>query len=304
MYNWMLWIAASAVLSGNGFGSGRSPAIDSGQKAAPTRMEFEVASVKQNISDLPQRPYSNFPMGFGDIYSSNGGHLIARNWPFFFYLQFAYKMTDGQVEAAMEQVPDWTKTARFDIEAKVEGDPTKDQMRLMMQSLLAERFNLKIHHETRQVPVFVLVLAKPGKRGPKLVPHPASDTSCSNAPSVPEPAAARTVVGGFPVTCGVLENLPPSFPGSFAWGYRNATMATIASQMMSFGMLDRPVIDQTGLTGNYDFRIQFTPESPGFDAPGPTFIEALKEQAGLKLVPGKRPIDIIIVDHLERPTEN
>ena len=78
----------------------------------------------------------------------------------------------------------------------------------------------------------------------------------------------------------------------------------IASQMPAFGLLDRPVIDQTGLTGNYDFRIEFTPEAHGFDAPGPTFIEALKEQDGLKLVPEKRSIDGIIVDHVERPTEN
>jgi uncharacterized protein (TIGR03435 family) len=225
-------------------------------------------------------------------------------------------MTDGQLEAAMGQMPGWTKTARFDIEAKVEGDPTKDQMRLMLQSLLAERFKLTIHHETQQVPVFVLVLAKPGKTGPKLVPHLTGDTSCSNALSVlpapgSAPVAPRTVADGFPVTCGVLASVPPSSPGRIAWAYRSATMAVIASQMMSFGMLDRPVIDQTGLTGTFDFRVEFTPELPSgvspppdLDASGPTFLEALRVQDGLRMVSQKHPLDVIVVDHVEHPSEN
>ena len=79
-------------------------------------------------------------MGPDDIYSSNGGLFIARNWPFVYYLQFAYKITAGQYLALTRRLPDWTKIDRFDIEARAEGDPTKDQMRLMVQSLLAERF--------------------------------------------------------------------------------------------------------------------------------------------------------------------
>jgi uncharacterized protein (TIGR03435 family) len=186
-------------------------------------------------------------------------------------------------------------------------------MRLMIQSLLAERFRLAIHHETQQVPVFALVLAKPGKTGPKLLPHPAGDTSCSNAPpAVPSPgsAPARTVAGGFPVTCGGLAGVPPSTPGRFALGYRNVAMALIANQMTKFGQLDRPLIDQTGLTGNFDFLIEFTPElppcatPPDLDTSGPTFLEALREQVGLKLIPQKGPVDVIIVDHMEHSSEN
>jgi uncharacterized protein (TIGR03435 family) len=320
MKKWMLRVFALAVLPGNGLNAqtpaSQAPNVLDRQAAVGSRMKFDVASVKENKIDLPERPYSSFPMGLGDMYSSNGGHLIARNWPFAVYLQFAYKMTDGQLEATMGPMPDWTKTARFDIEAKVEGDPTKDQMRLMMQSLLAERFKLSIHHETQQVRVFVLVLAKPGKTGPKLVSHPTGDTSCSNGPSVlPAPGSApvvpRTVAGGFPVTCDVLASLPPSSPGRIAWGYRNATMAVIASQMMSFGMLDRPVIDQTGLTGTFDFRIEFAPEwpssvilPPDLEASGPTFLEALRVQDGLKMISQKHPLDVIVVDHVEHPSEN
>ena len=78
-------------------------------------------------------------------------------------------------------------------------------------------------------------------------------------------------------------------------------MALIVGQMPMFGVLDGPVIDQTGLAGNYDFRIEFAPEAPGFDTSGPTFLEALREQVGLKLNPQKGPVDVIIVDHVERP---
>jgi uncharacterized protein (TIGR03435 family) len=321
MEKWMLWIAASAILSTNTLRAqappAQSPSVPDWQTAAGTRMEFDVASVKESKTDQSPstRPYSNFPMGPGDMYSPNGGHLVAKNWPFVFYLQFAYKMTGGQLQAVAKQMPDWTKTDRFDIEAKVEGDPTKDQMRLMMQSLLAERFKLAIHHETQQLPVFALVLAKPGKTGPKLLPHQPGDTSCSNVPPAPPaPGSApqpRTIAGGFPVTCGGLAGLPPSARGRVALGYRNVAMGLIANQMTGFGNLDRPVIDQTGLTGNFDFLIEFTPEPPlgatpppDFDTSGPTFLEALTEQDGLKLIPRKFPVDVIVVDHVEHPSEN
>lgn len=320
MKRWMLRLFALAMLPGGGLNAqtslSQAPNVLGSHAPLGPRVKFDVASVKQNKIDLPERPYSNLPMGLGDMYSPTGGHLIARNWPFAVYLQFAYKMTDGQLVLAMEKMPDWTKTARFDIEAKVEGDPTKDQMRLMMQSLLEERFKLMIHHETKKLPAFVLVLAKQGKAGPKLVPHPAGGISCSNTPSVlPAPESASvappTVADGFPVICGVLASVPPSSPGRIAWGYRDATMAVIASQMMSFGMLDRPVIDQTGLTGNFDFRIEFTPELPSdvglpqdLDTGGPTFLQALSFQDGLKIISQEHPLDVIVVDHVERPSEN
>ena len=88
-------------------------------------------------------------------------------------------------------------------------------------------------------------------------------------------------------------------------------MALIANQMTGFGQLDRPVIDQTGLTGNFDFLIEFTPERPpdappppDLDTSGPTFLEALREQDGLKLIPQKGPVEVVIVDHVEHPSGN
>ena len=148
---------------------------------APVRPSFEVASVKLNKS--ADQGYSNFPLGPGDVYSSNGGRFTARDLPFVSYLFFAYKITGDQSEAVVSQLPGWATMDRFDIEAKTDGDPakdTKDQMRLMVQSLLAERFGLVARYETKQVPVFALTLAKPGKTGPQLF---ASDCSaCHKGP--------------------------------------------------------------------------------------------------------------------------
>jgi uncharacterized protein (TIGR03435 family) len=239
------------------------------------KMEFDVASVRENKSGLPPSgvmPKSNFPLGPGAMYSPNGGLFSASNQPLLVYIMFGYKMTDHEVQSLIKQLPDWATTERFDIEAKTDNrDATKDDMRLMMQSLLAERFKLAVHTVIEEIPVYGLMLAKPGKTGPKLRPHLRSDTSCSNAPSLaptpdsaPVAAPRRTVAGGFPVICGGAAFVPPSVPGRFAVGYRNVPLKLIALQMTLMGGLGRPVIDQTGLTGNFDFFIEFSPErQPG-----------------------------------------
>ena len=284
------------------------------------KMEFDVASVRENKSGPSGvMPKSNFPLGPGAMYSPNGGLFSASNQPLLVYIMFAYKMTDHEVQSLSKQLPDWATTERFDIEAKTDNrEATKDEMRLMMQSLLAERFKLAVHTVTEQTLVYALVLAKPGKTGPKLQPHPESDASCSNASppapapdSVPAAAPRRTVAGGFPAVCGGAAFVPPSVPGRFAVGYRNVPLKLIALQMTLMGGLGRPVIDQTGLTGNFDFLIEFTPErSAGVDAPtnfdttGPTFQQALSEQDGLKLISQKSMVDNIIIDHVEYPSAN
>jgi hypothetical protein len=135
------------------------------QVAAGKKLAFEVATIKPNPSEDP--PKVNFTLGPGDTYAKTGGRFLASNISLLDYIRFAYKLTDGQIEILQANAPKWMATTRFDIEAKSEiPDPTKDQMRLMMQSLLAERFKLVLHTETRQLPVLALVLAKPGKLGP------------------------------------------------------------------------------------------------------------------------------------------
>ena len=197
----------------------------------------------------------------------------------------------------MPELPKWAVTDRFDIQARAPGNPTKDQMRLMMQSLLADRFKVVVHTETRQLPVFSLVLVKPGKTGSQLQPHP-KDASCSMTPppgaapgsSVAPPSP--TVAGGFPATCGGLVELQPSAPGRVNFGARNSPIGILAVSLTGWGNLDRPILDETGLTGNFDYHLEWTPEfngppPPNFqpDTSGPTFTEALRDQFGVKLVP-------------------
>jgi uncharacterized protein (TIGR03435 family) len=282
--------------------------------AAGDNQAFDVASVKLNKSGMPPSgdvPHSNVALGPGAMYAPNGGLFNAKNMPLLVYIVFAYKINSNQMTAPMAQLPKWVTTSSYDIQARVDGNPTKDQMRLMMQSLLADRFKLAVHAETKQLSVYNLVQVKPGKFGPQIQPHPA-DATCSNAP--PAPPAPTTVAGGYPVTCGGLAIVPSTTPGRIRVGARNVPMALIATSFTSpYLGVDRPVVDQTGLTGTYDFVVEFSPQidtplPPGAnftpDPTGPTFQEAMKEQLGLKLDPGTGSVESYVVDHIEQPAEN
>ena len=127
-----------------------------GQKAAGGHQEFDVVSVRQNKSGYPwsggDQIVMNVPYGPDDNYRVTGGILSAKNYPLLNLIVFAYKVPTAQGEALLASLPDWTNKELFDIEARTDNhDVTKDQMRLMMQSLLAERFHLVIHRELRQV---------------------------------------------------------------------------------------------------------------------------------------------------------
>jgi bla regulator protein blaR1 len=298
----------------------QSAVVPKWQTDAGGKMEFDVASIKPNKSGLlpsGPTPYSNIPLGPQDLYSPTGGLLSATNWRLLQYIIFAYKLTPDQVQSVRSQLPKWTTTEEFDIQARASGNPTKDQFRLMMQSALADRFNLAIHYEARQLSVFALVLDKPGKLGPQLQPHP-EDSQCSTAPPAPD-SLSPTVAGGFPESCGAISDVQPSAPGRFRAGARNMPMAMIANSLVvlgnlgSSGNIDRPILDKTGVAGKFDFVIEWTPElngprSPGAtfqpDPTGPTFMEALKEQLGLKLDSQKGPVEVVVVDHVEQPSEN
>ncbi len=277
------------------------------QPPSAPKLEFDVVSVKQNRSDV--RASSNFPLGPGSMYSNTGGAFSATHQPVWVYIMFAYKLTDHEVQAVRKQLPGWALEEAYDIEARTENHAaTKDEMRAMMQTLLAERFKLKLHTTNEEVPVYALVQATPGKLGPKLRAHPADDGSCSSA--MPASGAAGTVEGGFPLICGGAAQLAASAPGRLAVGYRDVPLSLIAKQMPAMSGLEKPVVDETGLTGQYDFALEFSPQLPP-DAtpapdynPGPSFQQALLAQTGLKLVAQKRSVEVIAVDHVERPSEN
>jgi uncharacterized protein (TIGR03435 family) len=297
------------------------------EKAAGDKQQFEVASVRQNKNGGPS--YSNFSLDNGNAYfvidkndkqDPNGTLFSAKNQTLIRYIIFAYKLS-GTQELALRtdyweglklHVPEWVKGDRYDIEARTPQPATKDQMRLMMQSLLAERFNLQVHMEPREVPIFALVLSKPGTLGPQLKPHPESN-NCS-ATAFPDDsgkgATPAQSLSALPIPCGQISRLPPSAPGAHRFGGRNVTLPMLSTSMPAqtgMATVTRPVVDETGLTGGYDFWMDWTPEYTGEAnsvETGGTFREALKNQLGLKLEPTKGPVRVLVIDHVEQPTAN
>ncbi len=279
------------------------------QPAQP-RMTFEVASIRPDKSNLRSR--ASIPIGPGRVYVPHGGIFSATNVPLIELIGFAYDMTESQTQRLAQHEPDWVSQEGFDITARAEGKPSKNQLRLMMKSLLEDRFKLAIHKEDHRVPVLALVLAKQGATGPHLLPH-SCDPPCPNR--APPAEAQDTVSGGFPVACNGIVVLPPGVPGRVRIGARNVTLRFFADSMSESPLADlgRPLIDGTGLTGTFDLTMEWAPELQVSlppdgtfrpDPTGPTFQEALRDQLGLKLEPQKGTIEVFTVDHVELPTEN
>ena len=275
------------------------------------KLEFEAASVRENKSG--GHATSNFPLDRGNVYSSTGGRFSATNQSVVSLLIFAYKINVSEfLGGLMRSLPSWVKTDKFDVNARAEsGDPTKEDMRLMVQSLLEDRFKLRVHREKREVPVFGLYLSKPGKTGPQLKPH---DPASSCAAPLPSPAAgapAAALVGLWPATCGDGDEVAPA-RYRLREGGRDMTMKAIADGLTGAGESDRAIQDRTGLDGTFDYILEFDPESLDRDgvsiAPhddsGPTFSEALKEQLGLQMKKEDGLVSIFVVDNLEYPSPN
>jgi uncharacterized protein (TIGR03435 family) len=283
------------------------------QKAAGGKMEFEVASVRLNPG--PHVP-PNFRLSPDEAYTATGGLLMA-DYPLANYVDFAYKIwpTREQEQAIYEHLPKWVQTDEYEVHARAAGkNPTKDQMRLMMQALLKERFALVVHYETQETLVLEMTLMKPGTLGPKLHRH--EDGPACDVREAPAAGAELKDTDIFPPQCGSVEaKFRPN--QMILMGSRDTTMELIA-ESFSIGRLGRQVVDATGLTGKYDFTLKWTPDSDSFrqenqstppDAPtadpqGATFLGAVKEQLGLKLKPGKAPLKMLVIDHVERPSEN
>lgn len=300
------------------------PCVARAQQSAKPALEFDVASVRENQDQSVRPGPTNVPLDTEDAFAPTGGLFSAKGFTLVNYIAFAYRQQNSP--ALRDQLPRWAQTARFDIEARADGNPTKDQYREMMRSLLAERFKLQVHTENRKVPIFAMVLAKPGQPGPQLRAHPASD-DCSGVPTIspmgtasgkpPEGADLKkpaTLVGLFPPFCGGFIGGvavdPENSPGLFMAGGRGMTMELLADVITqrapSNNIGDCPVVDRTGLTGKYDFIVEWTSPSFASANTGPTtsMEDALKGQLGLKLDRTEAPVDILLIDHVERPTEN
>jgi uncharacterized protein (TIGR03435 family) len=268
------------------------------------KQTFEVASIKSNKSTTPAT--YNFPLGPGDAMRPVGGRFAVTNMPLRNIIAFAFKLS-GNMDYLMPGLPTWVDTERFDIDARAAGNPTKDQFRLMVQSLLVDYFKLAIHNETRQLPVFALVLSKAGKTGPQLTPH-TDDATCGSPAGQPYPSTAAVPLPKMPCNAQPLA-LQPSGPGRSRVGARRMTLQMFASTFSGYDNFDRPIVDRTGLTDTFDMWLEWEPAGvaqarPEGVEPGPTFQQALQDQLGLKVESQKALVDVIAVDHLERPTEN
>lgn len=269
------------------------------QAPADQLPSFEVASVRVNKTNEAGSRIQRQP----------GGRLNALNMPLRALIQFAYQVRPFQVEGA----PDWTASTRYDIVARAEGDlpltppGAVAQEMLMLRSLLAQRFKLTVHFETREMPVYELKLARAdGKLGPNLA---VSTTDCQalmkaamaqgGGPPAPPPGSApdRAI-------CGMRIGPGRLSAGSFPFSEFANTLATL---------VQRTVVDRTGLAGNYDGELTFAAEpipGPGgvplqpppgtpVDPNAPSLFTALQEQFGLKLESARGPVRMLIVDHVE-----
>lgn len=263
-----------------------------------TRTEFEVASIKPDKSGGP----------FQGLKVEPGGRVTAHNVSVRYLVSSAYRLTPAQIRM-ISGAPAWIDSERFDLEAKAEGNFSEDQLVLMAQSLLADRFKLKAHTETKQLPVYALVLASAGKTGPHLAPHTA-DAKCDPDPrGGGEPINANSVIPRAP--CGGIRFLIDG--GRMGVG-ASTTMNVFARNIS--GLVDRAVVDRTGLSGDYDLALEFTPAPgqpgsiPDVDAnvvdstAPPDIFRAIQEQLGLKLERETGPVDILVIDHIEELSAN
>jgi uncharacterized protein (TIGR03435 family) len=251
-------------------------------------------------------------------------------------LMNAYDVKSFQING-----PAWLDTERYEINATMAPNITKEQFRVMLQNLLAERFKLTLHRETKELPMYSLIVTKAGPKFKESAEAPPPKEGDSDSPP-PLPVQPKMGPDGFPV----LSSLPRGgrggmimmmMPGRARLSGQNQSVQDLADRLSQ--QLTRPVVDSTGLKGKYDITLTFSteglpgpagpmgplpmappgggPGGPGPGGPGPNGVfvpegeappdifTALQSQLGLKLEPKKGPVDTIVIDHAEKtPTEN
>ncbi len=241
---------------------------------AQTRPSFEVASVRLRPASAPISMIGGGP---------SGSRLTLEAMSVSDLVSWAYNVKPWQVAKG----PEWTGASlekdrtilddakRFDIQAKAEGEAqhTVEEFRQMLQSLLAERFHLAVHRETRETPVYVLVI---DKNGPKF------------RESAPEAKGILRMSGRGKIVAS------------------GGTMVQLTNWFSHANGVDRPVLDETGLTGRYDFSLEWAnaAATDAADSTAPSIFTAVREQLGLKLEPRRAPVEVLVIDHVEMPGEN
>jgi uncharacterized protein (TIGR03435 family) len=239
------------------------------------RLEFEAASIKRNTSGP----------GFGGMGETPGGFL-ANNAPIRSVLTAAYPTRNLEIVG----LPDWVSEERYDIQVTWRQGVTRDQIRQMWRTFFEERMNLAAHYETRELPAFALTIDRKDR---SLGPNLRSRTTPCPGRGAPPPADPEAR------PCGIAIG-----PGTMSTG--GAPLAQLLLPLQA--LLGRTVLDQTGLTGLYEFTLTYTSQlnaaADGAADDAPPVSTALQEQLGLKLVPTRAPVEVLVVDRIERPTAN
>jgi uncharacterized protein (TIGR03435 family) len=266
---------------------------------APERLpSFEVASVKKNTSGDSRANMRTQPGGRLVVTNARLKGLIAE--------AFGMAIPPSLIDSRILGGPDWIGSERYDINAKAstEFKPSPDgpprELILMIRSLLEERFKLRARRDRRELPIYELVVARAdGRLGPEMR-KPAADCDAAIAAGIPPPRQP-----GEPPPCGLMGGPARTIAGG-------ATMQQLAANLSV--RLERMVFDKTGLAGRFAFNLAWTPDRlpteapplgvPPIDPDGPSLFTALPEQLGLKLEPAKGPVDVLVIDSIEHPTED
>jgi uncharacterized protein (TIGR03435 family) len=266
---------------------------------------FEAASVKLNTDASSLRTSTFF---------QRSSQVSIVNHPLRLLMAMAFNLDLNKSRALIMALPGWADADGWNIQAAAAGVPSNEQKRLMLQALLGERFALAVHRETRQLPVFALVLVTAGRPGRGIRP-PTDEAVCKEPPpaaaplppsQTPTEAAARAIraVPSGRITGGLLGD-----DRTQAWtGGRRVSLATFAALLGEQTPLDLPVVlDRTRLDGLFDIAMVWNPQiqdlaSNAADPAGVTFTQALREQLGLRLQRDTGPIEVLVVDRVERPT--
>jgi uncharacterized protein (TIGR03435 family) len=291
--------------------------------SAAAQPRFEVASVKPASPDAVRSSMNGGPMPAGpfNLSGNDPGRITWTNMWLTRMVQVAYDFPADRISG-----PDWLSTQKYDIVATVPTGTSESDFKLMVQSLLAERFKLTVHRGTKEVSGYVLEV---GKTGTKITSSPAvpkEETDDDDGKPNPKRAEAlqymATRTEAFNALVSIDENgfaVPrpgnPMYPpgagfavtivvnGRFRATALNQPMSGVADFLAN--ILGSPVQDQTGLTGKYDLRIEYVPRSADAVDPGPDILDAIQDQLGLKLVSKKVPLETLVIDHAEKvPTDN
>jgi uncharacterized protein (TIGR03435 family) len=270
------------------------------QADAPQEPHFEVVSIKRNTGG-----------GVGSMMGVRpGGRVSVRNLPVQQVIVRAYGIQPFQLIGGS----DWLQTERYDIEAKAPDGAvvTTDATNVMLRAMLAERFKLKMRRETRESAIYELVLARSDRRFGEKLRQTSADCAVNRnrgtEPDGPLPDPAR-VGPGNPVPCGMVMS------GGNRVAASGETITRLATMLGP--RVQRIVVDNTGLTGLYDFDLQFLPDplTAGAAAGGPvrmylvapdvpTLMTAVQEQLGLKLQPARGAVEYVVIEGIERPLED